>query len=91
MPELPECLQVLRNYPGRLTTQLGLRMLFLTGVRTCELRLAKPSQFRLDDGLWIIPPEVVKQLQIRMQRNRLRLEDIPPLQVFQHHWLIARP
>lgn len=78
MSELPEFMQVLRNYTGRLTTQLGLRMLFLTGVRTCELRLAKPAQFNLDTGLWIIPPEVVKQLQTRMQRERISVDDIPP-------------
>jgi len=40
LAELPECLRMLRTYPGRLGTQLGLRMLFLTGVRTGELRWA---------------------------------------------------
>ena len=78
MPELPEFLQLLRKYPGRLQTQLGLRMLFLTGVRTGELRLATPDQFHLDDGLWIIPPDVVKQLELKMQKENLRTEDIPP-------------
>lgn len=34
MPELPAMLQILRQYPGKLQTQLGLRLLFLTGVRT---------------------------------------------------------
>ncbi|NIJ75512.1 integrase [Xanthomonas campestris] len=78
MPELPEFLQLLRKYPGRLQTQLGVRMLFLTGVRTGELRLATPDQFHLDDGLWIIPPDVVKQLELKMQKENLRTEDIPP-------------
>jgi len=55
MPELPAMLQILRQYPGKLQTQLGLRLLFLTGVRTGELRLATPDQFHLDKGLWIIP------------------------------------
>ncbi len=78
MSELPEFLQLLRKYPGRLQTQLGVRMLFLTGVRTGELRLATPDQFHLDDGLWIIPPDVVKQLELKMQKENLRTEDIPP-------------
>lgn len=78
MPELPEFLQLLRKYPGRLQTQLGLRMLLLTGVRTGELRLATPDQFRLGDGLWVIPPNVVKQLELKMQKENLRSEDIPP-------------
>ena len=78
MPDLPEFLQLLRKYPGKLKTQLGLRLLLLTGVRTGELRLATPDQFHLDDGLWIIPPEVVKQLQLKMQKENVRPEDIPP-------------
>lgn len=78
LAELPECLRMLRAYPGRLGTQLGLRMLLLTGVRTGELRWATPDQFHLDKGLWIIPPDVVKQLQTKMQRERIREQDIPP-------------
>jgi hypothetical protein len=69
MAELPKLLQRLRKYRGRLQTQLGLRLLLLTGVRTGELRLATPDQFDLDRGLWIIPPEVVKQLQVDMRKE----------------------
>jgi integrase len=65
MAELPKLLQRLRKYRGRLQTQLGLRLLLLTGVRTGELRQATPDQFDLERGLWIIPPDVVKQLQMR--------------------------
>jgi integrase len=78
MEELPSMLQQLRNYPGRLQTQLGLRLLLLTGVRTGELRLATPDQFDLEAGLWIIPPEVVKQLQLGMRKAGKRASDIPP-------------
>ncbi|MCW5706973.1 integrase arm-type DNA-binding domain-containing protein [Shinella sp.] len=78
MEELPPLLRMLRNYPGFLQTQLGLRLLLLTGVRTGELRLATPDQFDLDRGLWIIPPEVVKQLQLEMRRKRKRPRDVPP-------------
>ena len=78
MAELPKLLQRLRKYHGRLQTQLGLRLLLFTGVRTGELRLATPDQFDLDRGLWIIPPEVVKQLQVDMRRKRQLPKDIPP-------------
>ena len=78
MPDLPKLLQRLRKYRGRLQTQLGLRLLLLTGVRTGELRLATPDQFHLDQGLWIIPPEIVKQLQMDMRRKRQKPQDIPP-------------
>ncbi|PHY81661.1 integrase (plasmid) [Serratia marcescens] len=78
MGELPELLQSLRQYKGKLQTQLGIRLLILTGVRTGELRLATPEQFDLDNGLWIIPPEVVKQLQVEMRKDRKLPTDILP-------------
>ncbi len=78
LPELPNLLNKLRRYRGRFTTQLGIRLLLLTGVRTGELRLATPDQFDLERGLWIIPPEVVKQLQDGMRKRGQRPQDIPP-------------
>lgn len=78
LPDLPPLLQRLRRYRGRLRTQLGIRLLLLTGVRTGELRQATPDQFDLEKGLWIIPPEVVKQLQVSMRKNRQRPQDVPP-------------
>jgi len=78
MAELPAFLQKLRDYRGMLTTQLGIRLLFLTGVRTGELRLATPDQFDLERGLWVIPPEVVKQLQLEMRKKGKRQQDMPP-------------
>lgn len=78
LPELPGFLQKVRCYRGAITTQLGIRLLLLTGVRTGELRLATPDQFDLERGLWIIPPEVVKQLQLDMRKKGKRPQDIPP-------------
>jgi len=78
MADLPKLLQRLRKYRGRLQTQLGLRLLLLTGVRTGELRMATPDQFDLDRGLWIIPPDVVKQLQVDMRKKRQLPTDVPP-------------
>ncbi len=77
MNELPAFLRKLSNYcdRGDTTTQLGLRLLLLTGVRTGELRSATPEQFELERGLWIIPPVIVKQLQ---EGLRLEDKDIPP-------------
>lgn len=75
MDELPAFLAKLRAYGGHANTVLGIRLLLLTGVRTGELRAATPEQFDLERGLWIIPPEVVKQLQVRERRES---EDIPP-------------
>lgn len=78
MEALPIFLRKLRRCGGKLQTQLGLRLLLLTGVRTGELRLATPDQFDLERGLWTIPPEVVKQLQIEMRKQGKSSEDLPP-------------
>ena len=79
LPELPNFLPKLRRYnPRGWQTQLGIRLLFLTGVRTGELRLATPDQFDLDRGLWIIPPQIVKQLQDEMRKAGKRPQDVPP-------------
>ncbi|MFZ4823996.1 MULTISPECIES: tyrosine-type recombinase/integrase [Pseudomonas] len=78
LEELPDLLRKLRCYRGNTTTQLGIRLLLLTGVRTGELRLAIPDQFDLERGLWIIPAEVVKQLQDSARKRGKRLQDIPP-------------
>ncbi len=78
MGQLPAFLQVLRSYPGNLQTQLGIRLLLLTGVRTGELRQAMPDQFHLDDGLWVIPPKVVKQCSLSCAGTTSRRGPCPP-------------
>ena len=78
MAELPALLHALRSYGGMPQTQLGIRLLLLTGVRTGELRWATPDQFDLERGLWTIPSEVVKQLQLKMRKKGKRARDIPP-------------
>jgi integrase len=45
MHALPGFLHALEEYNGAYQTKLGLRLLLLTCVRTCELRLATPDQF----------------------------------------------
>lgn len=77
MSALPMMLQTLRKYPGRLNTQLDLRLL-LTGVRTGELRYATPEQFDLDRGLWTIPVIRLKQRKQLTKKKRQRFTDIPP-------------
>jgi integrase len=59
MDELPGLLQAIEKYEGAYQTRMGLRLLLLTGVRTCEMRLATLEQFDLERELWIIPPYIV--------------------------------
>ncbi|WP_095082541.1 integrase arm-type DNA-binding domain-containing protein [Pseudomonas sp. Irchel s3h17] len=61
--ELKDFLVALRQFNGAAYTKSAIRILLLTGVRTGELRNATWSQFNLDDALWTIPAEGVKQLQ----------------------------
>lgn len=63
MAEMPELMAKLSRYHGTRQTILGLKLLLLTGVRTGELRFAEPHQFDLDNAIWRIPAEDVKQLQ----------------------------
>jgi len=78
MDELPALMAALRNYGGANPTRLGLRLLLLTGVRTGELRLATPDQFDLEKRLWVIPAEVVKQLQLAMRKPSKQIQNVPP-------------
>lgn len=78
MAELPPLLGKLRTYHGGQQTLLGIWLLLLTGVRTGELRLATPDQFDLERRLWVIPPEVVKQLQLKMRKSRSSASKVPP-------------
>lgn len=78
MAELPALLKTLSDYDGMSQTRMGLRLLLLTGVRTGELRWATANQFDLERGLWTIPSEVVKQLQLKMRKKSRRTQDIPP-------------
>jgi integrase len=78
MEQLSAFLVKLRHYGGDLNTQLGLRLLLLTGVRTGELRSAVPEQFDLERSLWIVPPENVKQLQEQMRKKNKDCTEIPP-------------
>jgi integrase len=59
-------------------TQLAIRFLALTGVRTSELRYAIPEQFDLARCLWIISPDRVKQLKVQMRRKRQQPQYVPP-------------
>jgi len=78
MDELPQLLNKLRGYHGGQQTLLGIWLLLLTGVRTGELRLATPDQFDLERRLWVIPPEVVKQLQLKIRKTRSQASKVQP-------------
>ncbi|MCK5663672.1 MAG: integrase arm-type DNA-binding domain-containing protein, partial [Thiotrichaceae bacterium] len=67
--ELPAFLSDLEKYEGHITTQLGLKLLIHTFVRTNELRGAKWGEFDFDAKQWIIPGD----------RMKMKAEHIVPL------------
>lgn len=58
--ELPELLESLDATGSHKLIKLAIRMLMLTAVRPAELRFAKWSEFKLNDGMWTIPSERMK-------------------------------
>jgi integrase len=58
--EMPEFLQNLEGYNGKLLTKLALRVLVLTFVRSIELRGAQWNEFNWDKAEWRIPAERMK-------------------------------
>ncbi len=58
--DLPEFLDKLDQFEGHTITQLAIRLLLLTFVRTVELRGARWTEFDLDNRLWRIPAERMK-------------------------------
>lgn len=58
--ELPEFFQKLERYEGDRITQLAVRFLLLTMVRTGELRGAEWTEFDLEAAEWRIPAERMK-------------------------------
>ena len=59
--DLPEFLEKLDAYDGHKITQLAMRLLMLTFVRTVELRGARWEEFDMEKQLWRIPAERMKQ------------------------------
>lgn len=59
--DLPEFLGKLEAYDGHKMTQLAMRLLMLTFVRTVELRGAKWDEIDIENKLWRIPAERMKQ------------------------------
>lgn len=59
--EIPAFVGSLEGYQGSLLTKYATQILVLTGVSTVELREASWCEFNLDDALWEIPKEQIKQ------------------------------
>ncbi|RUS67452.1 Prophage integrase IntA [Saezia sanguinis] len=73
MDELPRFWADFQKVNANIQNKLGIRLLFLTGVRPGELRKATLDQFDLDNAIWRVPPENVKQLKLRIAKREAKL------------------
>lgn len=60
---------------GTGVTELALRLLILTSVRSGAVRLATPDQFDLEAGLWTVPAEAMKGRKGQTQDFRVPLSE----------------
>ena len=65
--KLKELLVALRDFKCAEYARSAVKLLLLTGVRTIKLRSATFDRFDFVEGLWTIPPGIVKQLQRRVR------------------------
>lgn len=90
--ELPEFLQKLDAYDGSLQTQLALKLLLLTFVRTTELRGAQWIEINLDAAEWRIPAERMKMRDphiVPLSRQAVKI--LQELQKLNGHWKYVFP
>lgn len=64
--EIPAFLQALEGVQAEHATKIAANLLWLTVVRTVELRGAEWGEFDLDAGLWTVPAERMKMREIHV-------------------------
>jgi integrase len=90
--ELPEFIEKLDKFDGHLQTQLAMKLLLLTFVRTGELRGAKWIEFDFDKALWRIPATRMKTGREHIvPLSKQALEVLRELQKLHGHRLILFP
>jgi len=90
--ELPEFMQKLAVFDGGVQTQLALKLMLLTFVRTIELRGAQWKEFDLDKAEWRIPAERMKmRVQHIVPLSRQAVAVLRDLQEITGKWTYAFP
>lgn len=85
--EIPAFLQALENVAGEYATKAAIKFLWLTAVRTVEMRGAKWSEFDLEAGTWTIPAERMKKREIHIvPLSTQALELLRSLQPISGQW-----
>lgn len=64
--EIPAFVQAIEAVQAEHVTKAAVKLLWLTMVRTVELREAEWGEFDLEAGLWTVPPERMKMREIHL-------------------------
>lgn len=70
---LPDFIQKLEDYKGYIVTRAAIWIMLYTGVRQKSIRYAKIQDFDLENNIWHRQPEKVKQADMGLAENVLKL------------------
>ncbi|AIA25184.1 tyrosine-type recombinase/integrase [Kosakonia sacchari] len=81
LQRLPELLESINNYKGRLLTRLALELNLYVFLRSSELRLARWDEFNLKEHIWTVPPrrKAVKGVRFSERGAKMQDEHLVPL------------
>lgn len=81
--ELPELLNRISNYKGRMLTRLALELNLHVFLRSSELRLARWDEFNLKARIWTLPAQrqLVKNVRFSERGAKMKDEHLVPLSV----------
>ncbi|WP_318390548.1 tyrosine-type recombinase/integrase [Enterobacter sp.] len=81
LKRLPELLEKVDSYKGRLLTRLALELNLHVFLRSSELRLARWDEFNLKAHIWTVPAkrEAVKNVRFSERGAKMKVEHLVPL------------
>ena len=78
---LPEFLQRIENYSGRLLTKLAVKLTLLVFIRSSELRFARWEEIDFTNAMWMIPAErqPIEGVKFSYRGSKMRTPHLVPL------------
>ncbi|HCR4025483.1 TPA: integrase arm-type DNA-binding domain-containing protein [Morganella morganii] len=78
---LPEFLQRIENYSGRLMTKLAVKLTLLVFIRSSELRFARWEEIDFTNAMWTIPAErqPIEGVKFSYRGSKMRTPHLVPL------------
>ncbi|HED3889738.1 integrase arm-type DNA-binding domain-containing protein [Morganella morganii] len=78
---LPEFLQRIENYSGRLLTKLAVKLTLLVFIRSSELRFARWEEIDFTNAMWTIPAErqPIEGVKFSYRGSKMRTPHLVPL------------